>query len=330
VKSISKYWYQPVDQVPFGLKILSQLFAGVSVLRRFSYQYFSSRVYRAPLPVIVVGNIFVGGTGKTPLVIALAELLKKQNKAAGIISRGYGGKAKQWPQKVTAQSDAELVGDEPVLIATRTACPMVVGPNRKLAIEMLLAENPQLDVIISDDGLQHYAMARDMECVVIDGDRRFGNGLLLPAGPLREKQSRLQHVDFCISNGLAQAGEFAMNLQLNQVYSLNNPAQKKSLQWFAGQKVHAIAGIGHPERFFKALQNNDIQVSPCAFPDHHHYIAENLRFEDGAAILMTEKDAVKCQQFHADNAWVVPVTAQLDKNFEKQFLVRLEQIPLVQ
>jgi len=317
---ITEYWYKPAEQVPFALKLLSNAFAFISQQRKKGYLNSPSKVYRAPVPLVVVGNIFVGGTGKTPLVIALVELLKQHGIKAGVISRGYGGQKLKKPEAVFAHSDPLVVGDEPVLIATRAKCPVVVYPKRAEAIQTLLAHN-DADVIISDDGLQHYAMARDIEIVVIDGERRVGNGLLLPAGPLREPVSRLNNVDYCVVNGDAENRlEHSMHLTLSQAYALNDDTQEIPLSTLQGKTVNAVAGIGNPARFFDGLKTFNINVLERSFPDHYAYKLGDLTFSDDFPILLTEKDAVKCRYLPLRDVWVVPVVANLEQSFKSKFV----------
>lgn len=326
MKTAPDYWYNNKLKVPLSARLLSRVYEFVSQSRRRHFRTHQQSVFKSPVPLIVVGNITAGGTGKTPLVIALAEFLQQQGFIPGIISRGYGGKGATHPQSVTVQSNPQIVGDEPVLIANRTSLPVVVDPKRKRGIEFLLEENPAINVIISDDGLQHYAMGRDIEIAVIDGDRRFGNEMLLPAGPLREKISRLAEVDFCITNGSAQnSGEFAMALQLHNARSLVT-GEVVSLQVFNSSKVHAVAGIGNPQRFFNALQQQGIALIPHAYPDHYQFQKNDLCFTDNLPVLITEKDAVKCTHFKLNNVWVVPVTTVLPESFFKQLLEKLRNI----
>jgi tetraacyldisaccharide 4'-kinase len=273
--------------------------------------------------VIVVGNITVGGTGKTPLVLYLLEQLQEQGFKPGVISRGYGGKSTVYPQLVTANSMAFAVGDEPLLLAKRSGCPVVVDPNRPRGARYLL-ENHDCNLIISDDGLQHYALARDIEMVVIDGKRRMGNGLCLPAGPLREPVSRLQSVDFVLVNGEAKTHELAMQLKPLQWVNVAEPARTLPLSAFQGKKVHAVAGIGNPQRFFETLQTLGCEASVQAFADHHRYVASDLAFADGLPVLMTEKDAVKCQAFAKQQHWYLQIAAELPSTFMLQLLAKLQ------
>jgi tetraacyldisaccharide 4'-kinase len=290
--------------------------------------------------VIVVGNIVVGGSGKTPFIIWLTQQLQAQGLSVGIISRGYGGQSKNWPLLVTATSDPQLVGDEPVLLAKQLGCLIAVSPKRPQAITLLnqQAELAQinLDVIISDDGLQHYAMARDIEVVLIDAQRQFGNQRCLPAGPLREPMDRLNQVDFCIWNGLNPAqnfpsfdlespptsfmkdtANFKMHLSPRCFRQVMDAGKTLAVDGFANQSVYAIAGIGNPTRFFETLQQLDISITSKAFADHYAYrLADFEGFEDEKPLLMTEKDAVKCSEIakthQKTNWWYLEVTPICD------------------
>ena len=315
---LEQQWYR---WTPWHVLLLplAALFGILSALRRSLYRHGLLRVRKLPVPVVIVGNIGVGGTGKTPLVIALARQLQQQGFRPGIISRGYGGRSRL-PRAVTSQSEPAEMGDEPVLLAIKSGCPVWVGPDRVAVGEALLATHPEVNVLISDDGLQHYRLARDVEIVVVDAARWFGNGQLLPAGPLREPAWRLQTVDAVVINGWAPGAplkrrEYTMQLAGDLLYNLRNPELKARPEVFAGQTVHAVAGIGHPQRFFKQLQKLGMKVRPHAFPDHHAYAPQDLDFPESDAIAMTEKDAVKCVDFVGDNAWVLPVEAKLDANF---------------
>lgn len=291
---------------------LSWLFSLLSFLRRYLYKINWLKSYRLAVPVIVVGNINVGGSGKTPLVIWLAEQLTSAGYKPGIISRGYGGSAKQVAQ-VLSSSDPAIVGDEAVLIATRTACPVFVSANRVAAAENLLASFPECNVIISDDGLQHYRMQRDVEIVVYDAVKGFGNGALLPAGPLREPISRLQTVDALVCNGESDQHKvlesIEMQLEPGAFYSLLAVHQKADAQTFSQKKVVAVAGIGNPARFFESLKRQGVEFESMAYADHYAFQAEDFRNINADIIVMTEKDAVKCRAFAQSNFWVLPVNA---------------------
>lgn len=264
-----------------------------------------------PAPVIVVGNLTVGGTGKTPLVIWLAEALRQRGFRIGIVSRGYGGRAGTWPQAVHHDSDPAQVGDEPVLLARSTNCPVSVGPDRVEAARTLLARG-QADVLLADDGLQHHALGRIMEIVVVDGARGLGNGMCLPAGPLREGRDRLARASAVVING----GDWGRNEGVGDMFRATASAcdvrqitgsARKPLESFRGMPVHAVAAIGHPERFFRMLAAAGLQVIPYPLPDHASISAADLRFDDAAPVLVTEKDAVKCERIAHDDVWCVPI-----------------------
>jgi len=301
--------------VPFGW-----LFRALVGVRRLAFRVGLLRSVQLPVPVIVVGNITVGGSGKTPLVVWLAERLTGAGMRPGIISRGYGGVAGKGPRRVAADSDPMQVGDEPLLLARRTGCPVWVAPDRVAAGREAVAAG--CDVIIADDGMQHYRLARRIEIAVLDGDRGLGNGRLLPAGPLREPASRLRQVDFIVNNGAGRGDEVPMRLAASTAHRLDD-AEVRLLSSFQGQSVHAVAGIGHPLRFFRTLRERGVEGIPHPFPDHHRFQAADLEFGDGAPVLMTEKDAVKCRAFAGRNHWFVPVTAELPAGFGEQVLARI-------
>lgn len=306
-------WYNSKSPLRL-LQPVSWLFVGVVTLRRWAYAHGFLRTTKLTVPVIVVGNISVGGTGKTPLVVWLVEYLRAAGWKPGIISRGYGGSAGDWPRLVTHDSDPKMIGDEPLLIVRRSGVPVAVGPDRITAARVLLDQS-KCDLIVSDDGLQHYALGRDIEIVVVDGQRRYGNGCCLPAGPLREPIDRLKSVDLIVCNGDPGNGEIAMVLCGEIAVDLCNPEKKTALKEFAAKPCHAIAGIGNPQRFFEHLRGFGLQCDEHAFPDHYTYRREDLVFPDEAPILMTEKDAVKCESFELDNCWSVPVDARPDVSF---------------
>lgn len=302
-------WYQP-GLTRWLLAPLSGLYRLVTGGRRCLYKHKLLPVHQLPVPVIVVGNITVGGTGKTPLVIALVKALQEQGWHPGVISRGYGGQSDFYPLVLTTETSATVAGDEPVLIRHATDCPVVVAPDRVAAGQALLA-SANCDVIVADDGLQHYRLARDIEIVVIDGNRQFGNRCCLPAGPLREPLNRLNEIDFQVLHNANGVGRFTMSTQITEAINLQT-SQRQPLTEFTGQTVHAIAGIGHPPRFFDALSAIGINVIPHAFADHHRYTTKDLDFKDGKPVLMTEKDAVKCQDIVQTHFWSVPLIAEVD------------------
>ncbi len=309
---LQHHWYR-ITALHLILFPISLVFRVLVALRHAMYQNGMLTKERLLLPVIVVGNISVGGTGKTPLTLALAEQLIARGWHPLIVSRGYGG-ASQQPQCVSASNDALQVGDEPLLMARRNICPVWVGRDRVNTAHAALQAHPQCDVVLCDDGLQHYRLQRDVEIAVIDGARRFGNGLMLPAGPLREPVSRLQTVDVVVVNGEEDAaeGQYAMRLSGDMFYNLLDPDNKVTANYFHGQNIHAVAGIGHPQRFFQHLDTLGMPFTPHAFPDHHPYCAADLSFPACDAILMTEKDAVKCAAFADARYWVLRVDAQID------------------
>lgn len=317
-------WYQP-QSIRWLLWPLSLIYQVVLKLRIALFRLGIFKQVHLSVPVIIVGNITLGGTGKTPFVIWLVKQLKQAGFRPGIISRGYGGKAKYYPQNVLPESDPAIVGDEPIIISRHTLCPMVVAPDRLAAGNKLLNEH-DCNVIIADDGLQHYALGRDIEIVIVDGQRQFGNQLCLPAGPLREPMSRLKNVDFIVENRGSDSKKYVMTL--SQLYAVNlaHPEKIRSLSSFTGHTVHAIAGIGHPQRFFDQLSSQGLSLISHAFDDHHPFTADDLQFNDTNAILMTEKDAVKCQHFADDNTWYIPIEASISGKLNQHILQKLAGI----
>ena len=320
MRRLDDIWYGH-SRLAWALLPLSVLYCAAVTLRRLLYRSGLKRVHRLSVPVIVVGNITVGGTGKTPLVAWLVNFLRAQGYRPGLVARGYGGAATQWPQPVTRDSDPAQVGDEPVTLVHSCNCPMQVGPDRVAAARALLA-NSDCDVIVSDDGLQHYALGRDIEIAVIDAVRRFGNGWCLPAGPLRERPSRLDETVLRVCNGGAQADEYAMQVHADTARQLKPDAQR-ALDSFRGMVVHAVAGIGHPERFFSALRAQGLTVETQPMPDHHAYQAGDIIVTD-KPVLMTEKDAVKWRPYARDNDWSVGVSVELPETFGASILERLD------
>lgn len=303
------------------LSPLSLLYALITWLRRFLYRHGWLSSQRFSMPVIVVGNITVGGTGKTPLTLALIDFLREQGYRPGVVSRGYGGHA-EYPYCLGDQSTAAESGDEPLAIFRRTGIPVVVDPLRSRAVSWL-HQHTDCNVVLCDDGLQHYALARDIEIVVIDGVRGLGNRLLLPAGPLREPLSRLQSVDFIVVNGKGMAWPDASVMLLQPQAWLPVRHDGNAPLPASGTRVHAVAGIGNPQRFFSQLQAQGFDVVPHAFADHHAYDAGDFVFPEALPVVMTEKDAVKCADFAAENWWYVPVQAVLPPAFLERLLQRL-------
>jgi len=311
----NKIWYRR-SSPPWWLIPLSLVYGAVSRVRRHAY----SLRRPAPLlrPVIVVGNLSVGGTGKTPLVCWLVAQLADRGLKPGVVTRGYGGSSRG-ARLVEPTDDPRVVGDEPVLLARRTFVPVAVGRDRRAASQLLI--DAGCNVIVSDDGLQHYALARDCEIVVIDADRRFGNRRLLPAGPLRESPARLRGVDAIVLNGGGNNNSGApnagarlpmapMSMRLEAIFAIElKHRTSRALREFAGHSVHAIAAIGNPQRFFDMLRSRSIEVEAHPLPDHAHLRAEDIFFADDRPVLMTEKDAVKCADIAGPQHWYVPVRA---------------------
>lgn len=302
---------------------LSWLYGLVSGIIRLCWRLGVKKAWHAPVPVIVVGNLTAGGNGKTPVVIWLVEQLQQRGIRVGVVSRGYGGKAAHYPLLLTPETTTAEAGDEPVLIFQRTGAPVAVSPARVEAVKALLADSP-VQLIVTDDGLQHYRLHRDKEIVVIDGVRRFGNGWWLPAGPMRERASRLKTVDAIITNGgIAHPGEIAMRLLPGQAVNLVT-GERRHVNTL--QNLVAMAGIGHPPRFFATLHESGAQpVKTVALADHqaltHQDVAALL--EPGQTLIMTEKDAVKCRAFAQDNWWYLPVDAHLEDEQAETLLQEL-------
>ncbi|MBM4207287.1 MAG: tetraacyldisaccharide 4'-kinase [Gammaproteobacteria bacterium] len=311
-------WYKDAF---LGILLLpfAYIFSDIVRVRRLLYRKGILKSHKVSVPVVVVGNITVGGTGKTPLTMWLAELLIEQGYQPGIISRGYGGDASSWPVLVNAHSDVAQVGDEALLMARQTRSPVMVGPSRVESAQKLLTESA-CDIILSDDGLQHYRLQRDIEIAVIDGERGFGNGYCLPAGPLREPIERLTSVDLVVVNGEKYADhEFAMHFVGDTAINLSTGVQQ-SLQSFQKLNCHALAGIGNPERFFNLLKSAGLSCTTHGFPDHYRFKADDIFFNDANPVLMTEKDAVKCTGFAGEQHWYVPIKAKPEPAFKQQFL----------
>lgn len=314
--------WQRVDLLTLLLSPLSGVYRGYVAARRLAYRIGMLPTTRFDVPILVVGNVTVGGTGKTPVVLWLAQVLKAEGFVPGIVSRGYGVSVGKSPCSVLADSDPARVGDEPVLLARRSGCPVVVHPRRIHAVRTLI-DQYDCNVVIADDGLQHYALARDVEIGVIDHERQFGNGLCLPAGPLREPVSRLEACDFLVCNGGTREASFTMHLCVNAMLSVRDFTTETTLAAFRGHRVHGVAGIGNPERFFRALKGHGLEVIEHSFPDHHAFVPDDLVFPEAAPIIMTEKDAIKCQPFAESNMWFARVEAEISERMRAQLLVTL-------
>ncbi|MFT6986936.1 MAG: tetraacyldisaccharide 4'-kinase, partial [Psychromonas sp.] len=317
------FWYQPLKWWVWGLYPFSLLLLIISKTRRFFLQNSALKKTGNRLPVIVVGNISVGGNGKTPFVIWLCELLIKQGYKPGIVSRGYGGKSATYPLLVDSAITGKEAGDEPVMIFKRLGIPIVVDPLRTQAADYL-SKHCNVDIIVTDDGLQHYALQRDIEIVVVDGKRRFGNGHLMPMGPLREPLSRLKEVDFIINNGGQQAGEISMSLLPSPCLAVDGSDRLCAFN----SKVNACAAIGYPQRFFDTLTQQNFEINKALeFADHHAFSADDFQqFDNNIPLVMTEKDAVKCSSFAQPNWWYLPINAQLPASFEQQLLEKIKEI----
>ena len=300
-------------------------FGLIVALRRLAYASGLLPTHHLACPVIVVGNIVVGGTGKTPLVIWLARFLRERGYRPGIVCRGYRGRARRWPQQVRPDADPVAVGDEAVLLARRAGCPVAAGPDR-VAAAMALLTGQACDLIISDDGLQHLRLGRDVEVAVVDAERRHGNRRLLPAGPLREPVSRLRSVTLVVANGEALPGELEMRIAAWHASSLFREGVERPLESFRGGRVHAVCGIGNPDRFLRTLTDAGLEPLAHVYPDHHEFRRRQIAFGDGLPVLMTEKDAVKCRRFATEEHWYVPVRAELATEFAQRLEERLRRL----
>lgn len=308
-------WYEGGAPLP-GAKLLAWLYGRLLALREWLYDRGFWAIRRIGCPVLVVGNLTVGGTGKTPLVIALAEHLVAWGYRPGILSRGHGANPPLWPYRVEAGADAATTGDEPLLLARRTALPVMIDPDRVRAAHALLASE-EVDLLLCDDGLQHRRLGRDLEIVVIDGKRRFGNGLLLPAGPLRSPLSRLKSVSYQVVNGGKADnldGAVAMQFKPGRLVNLATAEEVEASDWQGDRHVHAVAGIGHPARFFATLRELGFDPIEHPFADHHPFVSTDLPWDD-QPLIMTEKDAVKCAAFARPHHWWLRIDAELPDAF---------------
>jgi len=320
--TLHRIWYRH-NVAAYALAPVALLYCGVMRIRRGLYRKAVFTRRRFPVPVIVVGNLVAGGTGKTPLVAWLAGQLGAHGYRVGISASGYQGAATNPPRRVTADSNPFAVGDEALLLARRTGCAVCAGADRVRAVEQLL--DAGCDLILCDDGLQHERLARDIELALVDAQTGFGNGWCLPAGPLREPLRRLRDLDWLVATRGAYPDAVAMTLSVAGVFPVGGDGPPRPLAAFAGTAVHAVAGIARPERFFTLLGDAGLQVSRHPFADHHRFRPRDLNFRDGKPVLMTEKDAVKCRTFAPPDTWFVRVDAQMPPEFMPRLLSRLAE-----
>lgn len=325
-----KIYYQRFSWLAWLLWPLAWIYLVVITLRKKCYQAHLLKSTQFQVPVIIVGNITLGGTGKTPLVIAIVHWLQAQGFHPGIISRGYGGKAVGFPKQVGLNDLTEEVGDEPFLLARNSNCPVVIDPKRPRGVEYLLQTFPNVDVVVSDDGLQHYALARQIEIALIDGQAQFGNGFLFPAGPLRELRSRLKQVDFVLINQGKEPFDcgsitYKMSIEATALVHLSS-GKEYSIDEFKDQPVHGVCAIGNPTRFFDTLQPLVGSFSTTVFSDHYIFREKDLAFNDDYPIIMTEKDAVKCNLFKNPKLYYLKIAALIEHEFKTQLLTKLASI----
>ncbi|MES2499242.1 MAG: tetraacyldisaccharide 4'-kinase [Pseudomonadota bacterium] len=332
-ETVQRAWRKKNALFYLVLVPLSWTFASITLLRRWAYRLGLFKSYALPVPVIIVGNIHVGGSGKTPVVVWLVQHLKQLGYQPAVISRGYGGSAKS-PIAVNADSSPKIVGDEPVLIANRCDCPVWVGADRVHVGVELLKMHPECNVIISDDGLQHYRLQRDVEIAVIDAENYLKHACLLPAGSLREPMNRLQTVYAVIKNGHEDTEKihqphvtnaYLMQFKGAEFYNLADPALKATVSDFKGQTIRAIAGIGKPARFFEHLRQLGLNFSASSFDDHHPFKAIDIANMECDVLLMTEKDAVKCKSFARSHYWVLPIEANIEGDLIQSLVQKLQQ-----
>ena len=314
-------WYDSSGLRGRWLRPLGALFGGLVALRAAAFHRGLRQATHPGVPVVVIGNLTVGGTGKTPFTIWLAQQLQARGLTPGILARGYGSSGRG-PRTVDAGSDPREVGDEPTLLRAATGAPVVVSPARPAGAALL--KSAGVDLVLCDDGLQHLALARDVEIAIVDGRRGLGNGRLLPAGPLREPAARLAHCDFVVINRTAATGAsdpavarprhgvFTMQLVPGAARRLTGDREERALETFRRTPVHAVAAIGNPARFHETLRAAGLRLIEHSFPDHHPFEAQELRFDDDHPILMTSKDAVKCRAFADSRMWELPVTARIE------------------
>ena len=323
--NIEKIWYSK-NIISIFLLPLSWIFIAVSSVRRILFEAFASKKNGLrDTQIIVVGNLTVGGAGKTPFVSYLAQCCLQKNISVGVVARGYGREDESKLEEVMHDSNVTKVGDEALMLKHQLGCPVAVAAKRIDAVKYL-NKKYSLDLIISDDGLQHYKLPRDVEIIVVDGEREFGNGWCLPSGPLREPVSRLRQADIVVSNGENASYVYQYCLSYNDFISLDNSSIKKTHKDFEKQEIHAVAGIGYPRRFFAALEKLGLHIISHTFPDHHAYQLTDIEFNDNLPIIMTEKDAVKCRQFNLKNMWYLSTVAVPGKLLDDRITYLLEEI----
>ncbi len=323
---LQRAWYEGHPALAL-LAPLEALYRHVVTAKRNRFVKGTADSYRASVPVVVVGNITVGGTGKTPFILWLIEHCRRRGLTVGVVSRGYGATPRSFPWRVSPEDDAAEAGDEPLLIAQRTGVPVFIDPDRSRAVREMLTHEP-VDIILSDDGLQHYRLARDLELVLIDAVRGLGNGRCLPAGPLREPAERLDSVDAVLFNGAHEdtANGYAFSLQPSRLVELVNNHSLPLDHFPPGQQLHAVAGIGNPQRFFTTLEALHWRPIPHPFADHARYSLEQLRFSPELPLVMTEKDAVKCRAFAQPGWCYLQVRAEPSAAFVTWFDAQLDRL----
>jgi tetraacyldisaccharide 4'-kinase len=328
MQRLAQLWYRPA-RLAYLLLPIALLYRAASALRAWLYRSGVLQHARLRVPVVIVGNITVGGSGKTPLTHWIVQRLQARGRTPAVVSRSYAAQARS-PARVRADDDPGVRGDEAVLLAATLTCPVWSGPDRRDTARALLESHPEIDTLVCDDGLQHYALARDVEIVVVDAARGFGNRLPLPAGPLREPLRRLATVDAIVINGAARLPQlpaavpaFTMHLQGGHFRNVADPVRVADAEHFKDLRLAAVAGIGNPERFFSDLRALGLVFAAHAFPDHHRFRAEDLRFPEIDAILMTEKDAIKCASFSDARMWAAPVVAMVSGDLASLILERI-------
>ena len=322
-----RFWYRPRGLLSYLLSLFSYLYQMIVWTRRCFYRLGLKKISCFKVPIIIVGNITVGGTGKTPLVIWICNQFIEKGYRVGVVSRGYGGAIGKKIINVKVGADPAVVGEEAILIQKNTNCPMVVGVNRSKAVKELL-QSYYCDIVISDDGLQHYALSRDCEIVVVDAKRGFGNHFCLPAGPLREPVSRLKSYDFVIENGDTIA-ENKICMIPRRLINITNSDDILELKEITGKTVHAVAGIGNPERFFSALKKYDPKLIKHIFPDHYHYSSSDFKFANEGIIVMTEKDMIKCTDFATENMYYLDSQLKVSEDFFNKIVDHLRNKSLI-